>query len=176
VSPEVHGIARDWTIRDGPKPVLKWARSRPTTEERTWALIGMAESAWTCNAAEILSVMYNNAELSRSRFRTYLRLNAANLLLLAGFAINRTTLRGAADFTHRLTVKGGSCNDPPVQPDLPSLGATGRYLWRCRAEARDPKRRQCSIGHCGEWSSDAHAGPRSTVLSDPILSAEDAQT
>lgn len=40
----VHGIARYWTIRDGPKIVLKWARSRPTSEQRTWALIGMAEA------------------------------------------------------------------------------------------------------------------------------------
>ncbi len=44
VNPEVHAIARAWTIRDGPKAVLKWARSRPTTEQRTWALIGMAEA------------------------------------------------------------------------------------------------------------------------------------
>ena len=44
VSSEVHEIARAWTIRDGPKAVLKWARSRPTTEQRTWALIGMAEA------------------------------------------------------------------------------------------------------------------------------------
>ena len=40
----VHEIARAWTIRDGPDVVLRWARSRPTTEERTWALIGMAEA------------------------------------------------------------------------------------------------------------------------------------
>ena len=40
----VHGIARYWTIRDGPKIVLKWARSRPTIEQRTWALMGMAEA------------------------------------------------------------------------------------------------------------------------------------
>jgi hypothetical protein len=39
-----HTIARAWTIQSGPKAVLKWARSRPTTEERTWALIGMAEA------------------------------------------------------------------------------------------------------------------------------------
>ena len=37
-------IARAWTIQSGPKAVLKWARSRPTMEERTWALIGMAEA------------------------------------------------------------------------------------------------------------------------------------
>jgi hypothetical protein len=44
VRSEVHEIARAWTIRNGPKAVLKWARSRPTTEQRTWALIGMAEA------------------------------------------------------------------------------------------------------------------------------------
>lgn len=37
-------IARAWTIQCGPKAVVKWARSRPTMEERTWALIGMAEA------------------------------------------------------------------------------------------------------------------------------------
>ena len=31
----VHEIARSWTIRNGPNVVLKWANSRPTTEERT---------------------------------------------------------------------------------------------------------------------------------------------
>jgi hypothetical protein len=40
----VHEIAREWTIKNGPRAVLKWARSRPTTEQRTWALIGMAEA------------------------------------------------------------------------------------------------------------------------------------
>jgi hypothetical protein len=40
----IHATARAWTIRDGPKPVLKWARSRPNTDERTWALIGIAEA------------------------------------------------------------------------------------------------------------------------------------
>lgn len=40
----VQEIARAWTIRDGPRAVLKWARSRPTTDQRTWALIGMAEA------------------------------------------------------------------------------------------------------------------------------------
>jgi len=39
-----HDIARSWTIKEGPKKVLKWAHSRPTMEERTWALIGMAEA------------------------------------------------------------------------------------------------------------------------------------
>jgi hypothetical protein len=40
----VHVIARSWTIRDGPKPVLKWVRSIQNTDERTWALIGTAEA------------------------------------------------------------------------------------------------------------------------------------
>lgn len=44
VSREIHEIARDWTIRDGPRLVLKWARARPNTDQRTWALIGMAEA------------------------------------------------------------------------------------------------------------------------------------
>jgi len=37
-------IARAWTIRDGPNTVLQWARARPNTGQRTWALIGMAEA------------------------------------------------------------------------------------------------------------------------------------
>jgi len=41
---EVQEIARAWTIRGRPKPVLKWVRSRPNTFERTWGLIGMAEA------------------------------------------------------------------------------------------------------------------------------------
>ncbi len=40
----VHEIARAWTIRKGPKPVVKWARSRPNAEQRTWALLGIAEA------------------------------------------------------------------------------------------------------------------------------------
>jgi hypothetical protein len=44
ISEAVHGIARYWTIKDSPKVVLKWARSRPTGEQRTWALIGMAQA------------------------------------------------------------------------------------------------------------------------------------
>jgi tetratricopeptide (TPR) repeat protein len=40
----IHQIARAWTIKSGPRAVLQWARSRPTTEQRTWALIGMAEA------------------------------------------------------------------------------------------------------------------------------------
>jgi hypothetical protein len=39
-----HEIARAWTIRDGPMTVLQWARARPNTGQRTWALIGMAEA------------------------------------------------------------------------------------------------------------------------------------
>lgn len=41
---EVREIARDWTVKEGAKTVLKWARSRPTSDQRTWALIGMAEA------------------------------------------------------------------------------------------------------------------------------------
>ena len=40
----VREIARAWTIRNGPKTVLRWARARPNFEQRTWALIGMAEA------------------------------------------------------------------------------------------------------------------------------------
>ncbi|MCU1315067.1 MAG: hypothetical protein JWN63_389 [Candidatus Acidoferrum typicum] len=40
----VHELARSWTIKDGPKPVLKWVRSRPNTGQRTSALIGIAEA------------------------------------------------------------------------------------------------------------------------------------
>ncbi|MGA8273885.1 MAG: hypothetical protein WB919_20145 [Candidatus Sulfotelmatobacter sp.] len=40
----VHEIARCWTIKDGPNKVLKWAHSRPHIDERTWALIGIAEA------------------------------------------------------------------------------------------------------------------------------------
>lgn len=44
VTDAIHQIARGWTIKSGPKAVLNWARSRQTTEQRTWALIGMAEA------------------------------------------------------------------------------------------------------------------------------------
>lgn len=44
VTNAIHEIARGWTIKDGPRAVLRWARSRPSTEQRTWALIGMAEA------------------------------------------------------------------------------------------------------------------------------------
>ena len=40
----IHEIAGAWTIKNSPRAVFKWARSRPTTEQRTWALIGMAEA------------------------------------------------------------------------------------------------------------------------------------
>jgi len=44
VTDAVQGIARYWTSRDGPKVVLKWVRSRPTSEQRTWALLAMAQA------------------------------------------------------------------------------------------------------------------------------------
>jgi hypothetical protein len=40
----VQVIARCWTIRDGPKAVLRWAHSRPSPGERIWALIGVAQA------------------------------------------------------------------------------------------------------------------------------------
>jgi hypothetical protein len=40
----VREIARAWTIKAGPKIVLNWARSQPTSDQRVWALIGMAEA------------------------------------------------------------------------------------------------------------------------------------
>jgi hypothetical protein len=44
VTDAVHGIGRYWTVKDGPKIVLNWARSRSTCEQRAWALLGMAEA------------------------------------------------------------------------------------------------------------------------------------
>ena len=44
VTEAVQGIARYWTRKNGPKVVLKWARSRPTAEQRSWALIGVAQA------------------------------------------------------------------------------------------------------------------------------------
>jgi tetratricopeptide (TPR) repeat protein len=44
VTEAIPGIARYWTVKDGPKVVLKWARLRPTGEQRTWALIGIAQA------------------------------------------------------------------------------------------------------------------------------------
>lgn len=40
----IRAVARAWTIRDGAQTVLPWARSRPTLEQKTSALIGMAEA------------------------------------------------------------------------------------------------------------------------------------
>jgi hypothetical protein len=40
----VHQIARARTIKAGPKIALKWAHLRPTYQQRTWALIGIAEA------------------------------------------------------------------------------------------------------------------------------------
>ena len=51
----VHQVARAWTIIDGPRAVLKWARSRPTTGEQTWALIGMAEALGHARPTQQLS-------------------------------------------------------------------------------------------------------------------------
>lgn len=45
VNPQaVHAVARVWTIKNGPQAVIQWARSRPTLDQRTSALIGMAEA------------------------------------------------------------------------------------------------------------------------------------
>jgi hypothetical protein len=52
VADAVHGIGRYWTIKDGTKVVLKWARSRPTCEQRAWALLGMAEAIGHANVAD----------------------------------------------------------------------------------------------------------------------------
>lgn len=40
----IRAVSRAWTVRDGAQTVLPWARSRPTLEQKTWALIGMAEA------------------------------------------------------------------------------------------------------------------------------------
>ena len=52
VTDAVHGIGRNWTIKDGAKVVIKWARSRPTCEQRAWALLGMAEAIGHANVAD----------------------------------------------------------------------------------------------------------------------------
>jgi hypothetical protein len=52
VTDAVHGIARYWTIKDGAKAVLKWVRSRPTCEQRAWALLGMAEAFGPARVAD----------------------------------------------------------------------------------------------------------------------------
>ena len=48
----VHGIGRYWTVKDGAKVVLKWSRSRPTCEQRAWALLGVAEAFGHANLAD----------------------------------------------------------------------------------------------------------------------------
>jgi hypothetical protein len=40
----IRAVARAWTIRDGAQAVLPWARSRPALEQKTSALIGIAEA------------------------------------------------------------------------------------------------------------------------------------
>ena len=40
----VREVARLWTIKDGPKPVVAWARSRPNASQRAGALLGVAEA------------------------------------------------------------------------------------------------------------------------------------
>lgn len=40
----VRELARTWTVTSGPKPVVKWARSRPTASQRAVALLGIAEA------------------------------------------------------------------------------------------------------------------------------------
>ena len=52
VSDAVHGMGRYWTLKGGSKVVLKWARSRPTCEQRAWALLGIAESIGHVNVGD----------------------------------------------------------------------------------------------------------------------------
>ncbi len=40
----IRAVARAWTIRDGARTVLPWARSRPRLEQKTSARIGVAEA------------------------------------------------------------------------------------------------------------------------------------
>jgi hypothetical protein len=40
----VRQVAREWTIREKPKIVVKWARSRPSPPQRELALLGVAEA------------------------------------------------------------------------------------------------------------------------------------
>jgi len=40
----VRDVAWAWTIKEGPKPALRWARSRPTGSERASALLGVAQA------------------------------------------------------------------------------------------------------------------------------------
>lgn len=44
VTDAANGIARYWTIKDGARVVVKWARSRTTCEQRAWALLGIAQA------------------------------------------------------------------------------------------------------------------------------------
>lgn len=45
VNPQaVHAVARAWTVKNGPQAVTQWARSQPTLDQRTSALIGIAEA------------------------------------------------------------------------------------------------------------------------------------
>ena len=40
----VRDVAWAWTIKEGPRPALRWARSRPTGSERASALLGVAQA------------------------------------------------------------------------------------------------------------------------------------
>jgi hypothetical protein len=40
----VRQVAREWAIREKPRTVVKWARSRPTPPQRELALLGVAEA------------------------------------------------------------------------------------------------------------------------------------
>ena len=40
----VRDVAWVWTIKEGPRPALRWARSRPTGSERASALLGVAQA------------------------------------------------------------------------------------------------------------------------------------
>lgn len=40
----VRDVAWAWTIKEGPKPALRWARSRPAGSERASALLGVAQA------------------------------------------------------------------------------------------------------------------------------------
>ena len=40
----VREVARAWTIKEGPKPAVRWARSRQTPSQRWLALLGVAEA------------------------------------------------------------------------------------------------------------------------------------
>ncbi len=40
----VKEIARNWTIKEGPRQAVKWAHSRPDTGQHVWALLGVAQA------------------------------------------------------------------------------------------------------------------------------------